>query len=185
MKKSIVVLLFVFVCNLAFASKGEQSSVIKIEINNGWKFKQTDKDKWLPAVVPGCVHTDLLNNNVIPDPFYRTNEKDLQWIDKVDWEYETVFNVDSTTFNKQNIELIFKGLDTYADVYLNDIEILNADNMFREWKADVKKIIKLGENNLKIVLNSPVKVDLPKLKKLGYALPASNDQSKIGGLVFI
>ena len=54
--------------------------------------------------------------------------------------------------------------------------------MFREWKVDCKKVLKLGENTIRIVFNSPVKVDLPKLKKLGYALPASNDQSENGGL---
>ena len=95
MKKIFAILLLLFACNIVFASEGEPSSVTKIELKDGWKFKQTEKGNWLPAAVPGCVHTDLLDNKVIPDPFYRTNEKDLQWIDKVDWEYETIFNIDS------------------------------------------------------------------------------------------
>ncbi len=33
----------------------------------------------------------------------------------------------------KRIELVFEGLDTYADVYLNDSLILKAENMFREW----------------------------------------------------
>lgn len=60
------------------------------------------------------------------------NERNIQWIDKEDWEYKTTLNVSPDIFNKDNIELDFKGLDTYADVYLNDSCILKADNMFRE-----------------------------------------------------
>jgi beta-mannosidase len=164
-------------------SKGEEkTSVKKIEINSGWQFKQSDKEEWLPATVPGTVHTDLLNNKLIPDPFYRNNEKDLQWIDKKDWEYQTILNVDEKTLSMQNVELIFNGLDTYADVYLNGEKILSADNMFREWKLDVKKYLKVGDNQLKIYFHSPVKIDVPKIAAMGYQLPAINDQSENGGL---
>lgn len=47
------------------------------------------------ATVPGCVHTDLLENKKIEAPFYGTNENDLQWIEEKDWEYESIFIVDS------------------------------------------------------------------------------------------
>ena len=57
----------------------------------GWQFREAGKDNWYSASVPGCVHTDLLNNKLIDDPFYRDNEKKLQWIGKTDWEYQTTF----------------------------------------------------------------------------------------------
>ena len=44
---------------------------------HGWKFREINKTEWLPATVPGCVHTDLLANKKIEDPFYRDNEKNL------------------------------------------------------------------------------------------------------------
>jgi len=164
-------------------SKGEErTSVKKIEINSGWQFKQADKEEWLPATVPGTVHTDLLYNKLIPDPFYRNNEKDLQWIDKKDWEYQTILNVDEKTLSMQNVELIFNGLDTYADVYVNGEKVLSVDNMFREWKLNVKKYLKAGDNQLKIYFHSPVKIDVPKIAAMGYQLPAINDQSENGGL---
>ena len=131
---------------------------------------------------PGCVHTDLLKNNLIEDPFYRTNEKKLQWIDKVDWEYQTTFSIDQEFLESQNIALLFKGLDTYADVFLNEQKILSADNMFREWRVNCKTILKPGENSLRILFHSPINTDLPKLEKLGYPLPAINDQSENGEL---
>ena len=94
------------------------------------------------------MHTDLLENEKIEDPFYRLNEHDLQWIDKVDWEYKTTFNVDNEMLQKDVIELDFKGFDTYADVTVNGKKVLSADNMFREWNADVKEILKEGENEI-------------------------------------
>ena len=156
--------------------------MIQLEINKNWQFRKADENKWLPAQVPGTVHTDLLTNKKIADPFYRTNERDQQWIDKVDWEYKTNFSVDNQLLQKERIELVFKALDTYADVYVNGMLLLSADNMFREWKADCKNMLKKGENEIMVHFFSPVMVDLPKLEKLGYQLPAVSDQAEIGGL---
>ncbi len=74
---------------------------ISIDLNKNWQFKNQKESKWYPATVPGTVHTDLLANKLIPDPYYRDNESKLQWIDKEDWEYKTIFNVDETTFSKK------------------------------------------------------------------------------------
>ena len=155
---------------------------MKIELRKNWKFRQAEKNEWLPATVPGTVHTDLFQNKKIEDPFYRTNEKNLQWIDKVDWEYKTDFNVNEKLLKNERIELIFDGLDTYADIFFNDELLLSTDNMFREWKIDCKNYLRLGKNVLRIYFHSPIKIDIPKLKKLGYQLPAASDQSENGEL---
>ncbi|XEC93614.1 glycoside hydrolase family 2 protein [Paenibacillus tarimensis] len=151
-------------------------------ILDDWKFKACQETEWLPAKVPGCVHTDLLQNGRIPDPFYGTNERDLQWIDKKDWEYMCRFDVSEELLASSNLELVFDGLDTYADVFVNDKLVLSADNMFRIWKVDVKDHIQQQNNTIRIRFRSPIREDLPKLEKLGYALPASNDQSEHGGV---
>src|SRR5690606_17854938 len=76
----------------------------------------------------------------------------------------------------------FHGLDTYAEVYLNNEQILEANNMFRSWKVNVTGKLISGENELRILFRSPIHEDLPKLRALGYQLPATNDQSELGGL---
>ena len=96
------------------------------------------------------MHTDLLDNEKIKDPFYRLNEHELQWIDKKDWVYKTELFVNSEEFNKDRIVLDFKGLDTYADVFVNDSLVLSADNMFIGWTVDVKKYLKEGNNDLRV-----------------------------------
>jgi len=134
-KYPITILIIFFTISM---SSMMNANVLCQKLNSGWKFRQIDSTNWHPAIVPGNVHTDLLSNKLIEDPFYRLNERKLQWIDKTDWVYETSFNLSSEFTNKENLELLFNGLDTYADVYLNDKKILSADNMFLEWSVDCK-----------------------------------------------
>ncbi|WP_102408626.1 beta-mannosidase [Parabacteroides bouchesdurhonensis] len=177
-----VVSTLVLASTLAATSPVKADNVAKQQIDNGWTFKQVRGNNWYPATVPGVVQTDLMNNQIIEDPFYRLNERGIQWVDKEDWEYKTTLNVSPDIFDKDNIELDFKGLDTYADVYLNDSCILKADNMFREWKVSVKSLLKKEGNELRIYFHSPIKVDLPKFDALKFPVEAGNDQSENGGI---
>lgn len=152
------------------------------EINTGWKFKQGRLPNWYPAKVPGVIHLDLLENKIIEDPFFRINERGLQWIDKEDWMYETHFDVPADMFNKENIRMTFKGLDTYADVYLNGEKILGADNMFRTWIVDLKGKVKEKDNKLEVYFHSPIKIDIPKFDSYPYRYQTGPDQSQQGGI---
>ena len=156
-------------------------TVVK-NLHEGWKFRQARLTNWYPATVLGVVHTDLLQNKIIEDPFFRLNERGLQWIDKEDWVYETCFTLAAGMMRKENMELVFEGLDTYADVYLNDECILKADNMFRRWSIPIRQYIREENNILKVYFHSPIKIDVPKWDALPYQYPASNDQSENGGL---
>src|SRR2546429_4472465 len=144
----------------------------------GWQFREAGKDKWYPAAVPGCVHTDLLNNKLIDDPFYRDNEKKLQWIGKTDWEYQTTFNLTAEMLKRSNLELVFEGLDTYSNVFLNDQLLKATDNMFRTWRVNLKRQSKLGANTLRKSFRSPINEILPVMASMNYELPAANDQGE-------
>jgi len=158
------------------------NDIVVVKLNDSWEFRHTEEDRWLPATVPGSVHTDLMASDVIDDPYFGVNEKGVQWIDKADWEYKTVFTVPEKALTKNEIKLIFDGLDTYATVFLNGHKILDADNMFRAWEVSCKDFLKDGENELRILLRSPTHTGLQLLKENGYPLPASNDQSENGGM---
>ncbi len=150
---------------------------LMISINAGWQFREVGKDSWHAATVPGCIHTDLLANELIDDPFFRDNEKKQQWIGKTDWEYQTHFAVTPAMLKREHLELVFQGLDTYADVYVNDALILQADNMFRSWRVDCKHTLKTGDNVLRVRFRSPINVVLPLMEQK-YQLPAPNDQGE-------
>ena len=169
LKNIFLVATLIFIsCNSLFASP------IQIELNKEWKFKQGRLNNWYPATVPGVVHTDLIDNKIIEYPFFRLNERGLQWIDKEDWIYETIFDLSEDILNKNNIEILFKGLDTYADIYLNDEKILATDNMFRQWMVDIKGKVKSKENILRVYFHSPIKVDMPKWDALPFHYEATN-----------
>jgi beta-mannosidase len=147
-------------------------------LDSGWKFRavrntdNSDVKQWHQAQVPGVVHTDLLQNHLIPDPFDRDNEFRLQWIGLTDWEYQTTFQIDSATLGRDHVDLVFDGLDTFADVYLNDQAILHADNMFRSWRIPAKTLLKSGQNTLRIVFHSAITKMIPYVKSLPFILPA-------------
>ena len=153
----------------------------KEELGSGWEFRQRGVGEWMPAEVPGTVHTDLLANGVIPDPFYGTNQKDLQWIDKVDWEYRCRFDAQEAC-SRANAGLVFNGVDCFADIFLNGVKLGTAENMFRTWRYDVDGILKPEGNELYIVLKSPVMQGLANLSEYGVHLRANNDLSVLGGL---
>jgi beta-mannosidase len=152
------------------------------KITGDWTFSELGKNEFMPAKIPGCVHTDLMTNNIIGDPFYRSNESELQWIDKKDWEYSLKFDVDEEICLKKNISLDFKGLDTFAEVFLNGVLVCRSDNMFREWKVSCREHLKRSDNILRIIFSSPVTAGLERLESLGFQPPAANDLSETGGL---
>ena len=124
---------------MAHVSLG-QHSVYKRPLTENWQFREKGSSDWLAAKVPGCVHTDLIENGIIEDPFYRLNESKVQWVDKKDWVYLNQFQIGKKEFEKTNHELQFEGLDTYAKVYLNDSLILQSNNMHRSYTVDVKNL---------------------------------------------
>ena len=164
---ALLLILILFIAVSASAAAQKQIA----PLNSGWEFRQvltgpavqaptpssSDASQWHAADVPGCVHLDLLRNKLIPDPFYRDNEAKLQWIENADWEYRTTFQATPALLGQKNIDLVFEGLDAFAKVYLNDQLILTADNMFREWRVNVKSVLKSGANQLRIVFPSPIK----------------------------
>ena len=170
-------ILFVFSCS-------NHSTDYTSELDSKWEFQSEKGEPFMPASVPGTVHLDLLENGKIDDPFFRLNEHELQWIDKLDWNYRTTFNINDSQFNYDNIELDFLGLDTYADIFLNDHLIYSSDNMFVGKKIEVKQKIIRGENNLLIKFKSPIDVGIEKYDNLGYELPDNaNDLSEIGEVI--
>ena len=155
---------------------------LEFELPGPWRMRATGEPHWLPATVPGSVHTDLLAAGRIPDPFWRTNEREVQWVDKLDWEYCTDVQLDARVLAHEQIDLVFDGLDTYAEVALNGVPLLAADNMFRRWRVPLKAHLRSGANALRVLLKSPVQAGLARLAALGFNPPAVVDWSEVGGL---
>ncbi len=174
-------ILLIVILSISCSPEREKNAVSGMLIHTGWQYKKVGDSSWSQASVPGCIHTDLLNDSKIEDPFYRLNEKKQQWIGETDWEYRTTFEVSSKTMSNENIALVFDGLDTYADVFLNDNHILSADNMFRTWDVNVKSQLKQGTNELRVYFHNVFKVNQPKYDSADFELQAwpNNDQADV------
>ncbi|WP_294251551.1 glycoside hydrolase family 2 protein [uncultured Chryseobacterium sp.] len=138
-----------------------------------WQFKNTKENTWLAAKVPGTVHLDLMTNNVIPDPYKDENEKKVQWVENEDWEYQTKFNLSNAELQHQNIDLIFLGLDTFSEVYLNGKLVKNTDNMFRTWTIPAKDYLKNSENIVQVRFKSAITVGKELAQKIPFTMPES------------
>ncbi len=166
---------FLRIAVFSFLYTNVVAQTANIDFTKNWQFTNANKIHWYKATVPGNVHTDLQANKLIADPFYADNEKRLQWIDTCDWIYKTSFVVDEKQLTSNSVELVFDGLDTYADVYLNNKLLLKANNMFRDWKINVKPYLKKGNNALKICFHSAKKmVDSIAKAALPLVLPDNN-----------
>lgn len=123
-----------------------------LSLDGEWLFKSDSDSEWLPAVVPGDVHIDLLKNKRIEDPLYGTNAERYKWIEEKTWIYRKIFNIEKA-FIQKRIELVFNGLDLDAEIFLNGIKIGENHNAFIPYSVDVTNVIKEGENELLVYLD--------------------------------
>jgi len=177
MTNRFIFVLFILVAIISACNKSPLYQSVEIGLNENWEFRRVGENNWMSAKVPGNVINDLLINDKIDDPNYRDNEKKLQWIENEDWEYRTTFDVPLDIMNNDQVLLHFAGLDTYADIFLNDTLVLETDNMFRSWDLPCKGKLKERNNTLRIYFHSSVKTGMQKLKQLPYILPVAAEQA--------
>ena len=148
MKKLLPLILLI----IAFSAcqKTEKPNVIEQSLNQGWTLEGDTLGIKMQVNVPSVVQQSLYENGLIPHPYLGTVENQLLWISDHPWDYTLQFNADKELLEKENVELTFEGLDTYAEVSLNGYELFSADNQFREWKADVKPFLKEKDNLIEV-----------------------------------
>ena len=104
-----------------------------------WQFEYNGK--WYPATVPGFIHTDLMANGLIPDPYYGTNEDSVQWVGDSVWVYQTTICKKDLP-EGDTLWLAFEGLAGPADIRVSNTRgqyehllwVPDIDNMYRQYK---------------------------------------------------
>lgn len=148
-----------------------------------WVYRQTveadakAENEWKPvekaAVERGnfSIHRQLIGEGMA-DPYRDANERDVAWVgDKADWELGLVFDVPEPHRGRRHIELAFDALDTFAEVYLNGKQVLEADNAFRTWIVPVEAALRPAGNELLVRLLSPGRESAARYSRLPVALP--------------
>lgn len=129
-------------------------------LNSNWKIEHRNREISLTADIPATVFEILIDSNLIDDPFYGTNEKDMDWVYLSSWQYVKTFNITAEDLNADELILRFKGLDTFAAIFLNGGKLGSTDNMHIFWEyrllSDYRDLIKTGNNVLQVSFESAV-----------------------------
>ncbi|WP_431728957.1 glycoside hydrolase family 2 protein [Verrucosispora sp. TAA-831] len=145
----------------------------RLPLHDGWTLRPLPGPQVPPevdgrvvtATVPGCVHTDLLAAELIPDPYLDDNETALAWIGRTDWVYETTF--DRPDGDHQRLDLVCAGLDTVATITLNGVEVGRTENMHRAYRFDLTSLLRGEDNNLVVRFDSAYRYAEAQRDRLG------------------
>ncbi|XP_031785541.1 beta-mannosidase [Nasonia vitripennis] len=146
---------------------------ISISLNGKWKGYVVSTDIKFSAEIPGGIYSDLERAELIEKNLIGFNDVNNRWIANKSIAYTKSIEVNNTFFEAPYVVLILYGLDTFATVYINNEEVGKTSNMFLKYNFDIKQKLKLGNNELKIVFESSVKVaeNLYDIQSLEYVVP--------------
>lgn len=158
-----------------------------LPLDKNWRFKQSSSitpiaQTYTPvAQFPTVVHLDLLKNDLIPDPYVGTNELDCLWINDADWTYKTAFTPPEV-HKEDNVWMVFEGLDTAVDVYLDGEHLFFSKDMFIPRRVDVTRICGRKKEEMQLVLRfrSPTRFAKEEEQRIGFK-KAPTDNTMIGG----
>jgi beta-mannosidase len=121
----------------------------------------TEADDWIPIRAPGDVYQALIDAGRLPHPYKGRHEADAAWVRDREWWQRTTF-VAPALAPGHSAELVFDGLDTFAVVFLDGVEIGRADNMFRRWTFDVTDRLTPGATHTVAVRFDPPSATAPQ-----------------------
>ena len=136
----------------------------RYDLNGTWQLKVLGEnvynipEEYVDAAVPGTVFGTYVANGMMPDPFYRENELEAVKLADKDFEYRRCFSLEAGQLEEAGrLLLVFEGIDTLADIYVNGQHVESTFNMHVRHEIDILGVVKQGENELRVVLHSPVK----------------------------
>ncbi|KAF9156128.1 hypothetical protein BG015_007170 [Linnemannia schmuckeri] len=142
-----------------------------LDLNGQWRLSNQDETVQVPATVPGQVHLDLIQANIIDnDPYYGTNyvKESMRKIIDNAWTLERTFDLDQ---NFTYAILDCEGLDTLASIVLNGAVIGSTDNQFRHHHLDITKALVAKSNVLRITFYNAVRISKDKADAYPYYVP--------------
>ncbi len=162
-----------FLLSICALTNSQAQTIIDLTNAAPWYFKEANKaeSQWLQAKVPGTIHQDLLAHQLIADPYLLNNEQQAQWPAQKEWLYQTSILFTPAMAAYQQIELVFEGLDTDAEISINGKKIASVNNTFRVWKFNVRKQLKIGNNKLQVKFLSSEKIAASSYEKLQPKIP--------------
>jgi beta-mannosidase len=140
---------------------------MKKTLNGHWQLLIPHLNQTINAHVPGSVYLDLLESKLIPDPFYRTHEYEVREWMRHDYIYERSFE---THLSEKDIYLVCEGIDTIANISINNVLIARTINMHLRHRFPIKHRLHEGTNTIRIHIESPIEYIEKKRAESPYQL---------------
>lgn len=147
------------------------------DLRGSWKMNEVGKSKTYAAAIPGDNYSALVKAKELPDPYFGTNEKVIQWVKDLDWVFSKEFTLTKAFLSQSNICLNIESLDTIAEVRINDKLIGKSKNMFKRFRVEVKSALVVGKNTISVRLNSPQKEAIKEASKWPFPVPYSRNST--------
>ncbi len=144
----------------------------RIDLSGTWEAEGAGKR--FPLAIPGDVHSALLHGGHIEDPYWGTNELDLQHLHGEDWLFTRTVSVDAGFLRAPSIYLHFDSIDTVAEVIVNGQVVGRSDNMFARCRFEVKDHLQEGENRLAVRIRSAENTAIERVDQMPYEIPGSD-----------
>ena len=130
---------------------------IVLSLSGMWRLRAAGETETIPCPIPGDNFSALQDAGRIPDPYWRENEAEVQWVAERDWIFSRAFDVPAALLRHRAVYLAFDSIDTVAEVFVNGRLAGRADNQFRRWRFEVRRLLREGANELEVRIASPVR----------------------------
>lgn len=121
-----------------------------------WQINDDEGEYAFAGNVPGTVQGDLVLQELVPHPYVGLNEEYMRHLENRSWTYVKEFELDDVPA-EENVELVFEGVDTLSDIRLNGRYLGSTEDMFLQYRFDIKDVLKKGKNVLGVHIKSPVR----------------------------
>ncbi|MAV47331.1 MAG: glycoside hydrolase family 2 protein [Alphaproteobacteria bacterium TMED89] len=142
---------------------------MSIDLQGTWQLALDGRE--VACVLPGDIHSALLDHDLIPDPYFASNEDVVRWVMEREWVLHRVVELTAEQAALLN-QIELDRVDTLATVRINGTKVGRCENAFRRWRFDVAPgVLSAGENRVELVFDNPVAAAKALNEVQDYAIP--------------
>ncbi|QQE12237.1 glycoside hydrolase family 2 protein [Planctomycetota bacterium] len=150
-----------------------------VDLAGTWSVRDDRGSVQVDVQIPGDLHSALIESGEIADPYVGRQEDDVQWVGERGWAFERKFDVSEALLRERSVYLNMDWVDTIAEVYVNGKHVLSAKNMFKRYRVDVKDVLKVGENEIRVVIAAAGEEALKLAKQMPKEVPWAKGNNRV------